>query len=129
MIINGFDPTYEKWVLHGEHSGSFAQADVNETLDLHMLYRDTYMHDTDLPEDTFERGDENFKEKIKEAETPLYPGCTTYTKMSAIVALYKHKTINGLSDKGFNELLEIIKDMLPESNILPVYLYTIKKNS
>ena len=41
LIINGFDPTYEKWVLHGEHSGTFVQAGVNETLDLHMLYRDT----------------------------------------------------------------------------------------
>lgn len=91
------------------------------------MYRDAYIHDIEITEDTFKRGDKNFREKLKEAETPLYPGCTKYTKMSAIIALYKHKTINGLSDKGFNELLEIIKDMLPDFNTLPISLYTIKK--
>lgn len=33
FIINGFDPTYEKWVLHGEHSGTSMQGDASEMPD------------------------------------------------------------------------------------------------
>ena len=47
--------------------------------------------------------------------------------MSAITSLYKHKDTHGLSDKGFNELLESLHEMLPGDNVLPKSLYATKK--
>lgn len=127
LVVNGFDPTYEKWVLHGEGSSTSVQPDVSEIENLNMMYRDAYLYEDLMKKDTFEHVDEKFREKINEAETPLYPQCTKYTKMAAVVALYKHKSTHGLSDKGFSELLEIIKDMLPTPNTLPDSLYATKK--
>ena len=34
---------------------------------------------------------------------------------------------NGLSDKGFEELLKLIKNLLPEGNTLPETIYEAKK--
>lgn len=64
---------------------------------------------------------------LEYAETPLYPGCKKYIRLLTIVTLYKHKTIHGLSDKGFNELLEIVRDMVPYPNTLPDLMYSTKK--
>lgn len=64
---------------------------------------------------------------LEYAETPLYPRCTKYTRLLAIVALHKHKTTHGLFDKGFNKLLEIVRDMLPHPNTLPGSMYSTKK--
>jgi len=37
------------------------------------------------------------------------------------------KTINGWTDKSFTELLQLLKDMLPEGNTLPNHNYEAKK--
>ena len=64
---------------------------------------------------------------VRDAETPLYPGCTNYSKMSATVVLFKHKVTHGLSDSSFNEMLQIFCDMLPPENTLPNSFYLTKK--
>ena len=37
------------------------------------------------------------------------------------------KDINGWSDKGFNELLQFLRDLLPKDNMLPQNTYQAKK--
>ncbi|KAK9195251.1 hypothetical protein WN943_003371 [Citrus x changshan-huyou] len=71
--------------------------------------------------------DEDFTQKLEDAETPLYPSCTRYTKLSAIVALYKHKAVNKWSDKSFDGLLELLHDMLPVDNVLLRSVYLVRK--
>ena len=41
--------------------------------------------------------------------------------------LLEFKSINGLSDKGFDQLLGIIRKMLPEKNELPEKAYLAKQ--
>jgi hypothetical protein len=41
--------------------------------------------------------------------------------------LLQWKAANGVTDKGFEELLGIIKNMLPEGNELPLTTYKAKK--
>ena len=50
-----------------------------------------------------------------------------WTKISSIVRLYNLKTKHGLSDIAFNEMLEMIKNMLPEDNLLITSMYAVKK--
>ncbi|XP_042472108.1 uncharacterized protein LOC122054736 [Zingiber officinale] len=74
-----------------------------------------------------EARDYEFVDLLVDAETPLFPSCTTYTKLSAIVTLYNYKSTNGHTDNSFNELLKILGDMLPEKNTLPKDVYSMRK--
>ncbi|XP_075504466.1 uncharacterized protein LOC142541901 [Primulina tabacum] len=75
----------------------------------------------------FEAKDYEFDDLLKDVETPLFPGCTSYTKLSAVITLYNYKSTNGHTDNGFNELLKILGDMLPENITLPETVYTMRK--
>ena len=60
-----------------------------------------------------------FENMSNDAETPLYPGSTNFTRLSAVLRLMNLKAKNGWTDKSFTELLELVKDMLPKGNTLP----------
>jgi len=60
-------------------------------------------------------------------ETQLYPGSTNFTWLSAVLRLMNLKAINGWTDKSFTELLQLLKDMLPEGNTLPNRNYEANK--
>jgi len=62
-----------------------------------------------------------------DAETPLYPGSTNFTRLSMVLRLMNLKAINGWTDKSFTELLQLLKDMLPKENTLPNRNYEAKK--
>ncbi|XP_074299803.1 uncharacterized protein LOC141630971 [Silene latifolia] len=90
--------------------------------------------DEDIPDETDEDPDETdledtsvVLEKLKDSEMPLYSSCK-HSKLAAIVKLYNLKATNGWSDKSFTDLLELLKDMLPEDhNVLPDRTYEAKK--
>ena len=49
------------------------------------------------------------------------------SKLKANIMLLEFKSTNGLSDKGFDQLLGIIKKMLPKKNELPEKTYLAKQ--
>jgi hypothetical protein len=54
----------------------------------------------------------------------FYPDCKQgHKKFGATLELLQWKASNDLSDKGFEELLKLIKNLLPESNTLPKTTY------
>ncbi|KAI5429726.1 hypothetical protein KIW84_034344 [Lathyrus oleraceus] len=94
----------------------------------------TYTYDCDRVEEIAEalEGDlkdcpEMFERLVSDAEKPLYDGCTKFTRLSVVLKLYNLKAGNGWSDKSFTELLALLKDMLPEDNVLPNRTYETKK--
>ena len=93
------------------------------------MYKEVFFQVDNVAEPTHKRRDEEFTNLVEDAETPIYSGCKKYTRMSATVILFKNKATNSLSDKSFNELLEIIRDILPQDNTLPDSLYSTKKNT
>ncbi|XP_027362812.1 uncharacterized protein LOC113870421 [Abrus precatorius] len=62
-----------------------------------------------------------------DSEKPLYPNCTKFTRLLAILRLFNLKARNGWSDKSFTELLELLKEMLSKGNTLPSRNYEAKK--
>ena len=64
---------------------------------------------------------------MKDAEKPLYPGCRNFTKLFALIKLYNLKARFGWSDKSFSKLLEMLGNMLPINNELPLSMYEAKK--
>ncbi|KAK9050970.1 hypothetical protein SSX86_027595 [Deinandra increscens subsp. villosa] len=129
LFSKGFDQTYRRWIKHGEidepageelHTESFFDSgvplDAAETI---KMVRAT--------EENFDEDHEKFQERLMDAEKPLYEGCHTFTKLSALVQLLNLKTKHGGSDKFFNELLVLLKQMLPEGNEIVKNTYEAKK--
>ncbi|KAL6141538.1 hypothetical protein ACLB2K_059826 [Fragaria x ananassa] len=135
----GIDPDYDIWCAHGEEAGPSVQVLVGESSDhidvdyelpeVHQMYKDAHFPFFDgAGSSRTVSTEEDYKKKVEEAEVPLYPGCKKkHTKLSATLIFYKFKADNGLADSSFDELLEVIKDMLPEVNTFPESLHTIKK--
>ena len=76
------------------------------------------------------------KEKIKfdrmleDHKKLLYPTCDAgHKKLGTTLELLQWKAKNGVSDKGFAELLKIQKKMLPKDNELPSTTYESKTGS
>jgi len=59
--------------------------------------------------------------------TPFYPGCSSFTRLSAVLKLINTKARNGWTDKSFTELLELLHEMLPTDNTLSTRHYEAKK--
>ncbi|KAL5549982.1 hypothetical protein UlMin_000158 [Ulmus minor] len=117
LVIKGMDPTYTQWYFHGEDvNGDEDMVGLNVGGDAYDLYRVAFMNDEAGMEEPTQMADQKFNEHLNDAETPLYPSCKNYTKLSAIVALYKLKTTYRMSNRCFNGMLEILHDMLPSPN-------------
>lgn len=130
LVVNGIDPQYKIWCVHGE-SASNDEGEQNKSSQRSnkgRMFRDTSLVNDSCPEHTHNANvPEDFAETFTEAETPLYPKCTKYTKLSATIALYKLKAKNGISDNAFTEMMELFHDMLPADNTLPDSLYAVKE--
>ncbi|XP_028081537.1 uncharacterized protein LOC114282940 [Camellia sinensis] len=127
LVIERMDPKYTSWFLHGEQlSASSHQEDVKIS-DTYKMFRDVHVKDDDFAESISKSRERELTRSLEDVETPLYLGCTKYTKFSTIVALYKHKAAHDHSDESFDELLRIVSDMLPEDNTLVKSVYSKKK--
>ena len=64
----------------------------------------------DLGQEGFEQAHAPLYEKIEiDSNKPLYSGCTSFTRLSAVLALVNLKARFGWSDKSFTELLMLLK--------------------
>ena len=124
LFVYGIVKSYTIWTWHGEildipTTSTAEQFDEGMDDNLEDMIRDV--------------GEENFGrahvyEALKsDCEQELYSGCTNFTRLSATLRLFCLKARNGWTDKSFTELLELLKDMLPEDNKLPNRNYEAKK--
>ena len=58
---------------------------------------------------------------------PIYPGITTYTQLSFVMKLLHFKNHHGCSEKGFNELLFLLRDVFSRDHKLPDNFNDCKK--
>lgn len=117
LLKDGMDMSYTTWIWHGEQLGKKG-IDVEMT-NTYSMSRDVDDHYRGVHENVDEQQDNCPMNFVEDAEIPLYPGCSKYTRLSAAAVLYKHKTMYGYSNKSFDNLLEILCDMLPELNTIP----------
>jgi len=82
----------------------------------------------DLRQKGFPQAHATYYEKLQtDSKMPLYLGCTTFTRLSAVLGLVNLKARFGWSDKSFIELLVLLKTMLPKDKMLPKSHYEAKK--
>ncbi|XP_019164339.1 PREDICTED: uncharacterized protein LOC109160506 [Ipomoea nil] len=151
LIRRGFKEGYKRWIWHGEsllpstsasketHAQSETQANCqtqedNKKNNASHVSNDEDDEDNDRIDEMMRDVQEDFSEMPHEfkslfdnAEKPLFPGSTKFTKLSGVLKLYNLKAKNGWSGKSFTGLLELLKDMLPGDNELPNSTYEAKK--
>jgi hypothetical protein len=65
---------------------------------------------------------------MKNYETPLFLECKKeHNKLHVVLTLLQMKARNGWTDKGFNELLQFLNDLLPKVNVWPRSMCQTKK--
>jgi hypothetical protein len=71
---------------------------------------------------------DKFSQIMKDYETPLFLGCNKdHNKFHVVLTLLQMKDSNDWSNKGFNELLQFLNDLLPKVNVLSQSTYQAKK--
>ena len=80
----------------------------------------------DIDQESFQQA-HVYDNLCRDKEEPLYPGCTNMSLLAAVLRLFNLKARHGWTDKSFTELVELLKEMLPEGNTLPNRNYAAKK--
>ncbi|WVZ00727.1 hypothetical protein V8G54_026796 [Vigna mungo] len=133
LICNGIDKSYSCWTKHGEnrknhinndfhHNTSYTLKETDTTYEL-----DEVEENVNVIEEDMQDCPHMFDSLTTDAKTPLYNGCTSFTRLSAVLKLFNLKARNGWSNTSFTELLSLIKDMLPQDNVLPSRMYDARK--
>eukprot|EP00256_Glycine_max_P055210 XP_014622336.1 uncharacterized protein LOC106795911 [Glycine max] len=126
LICEGIIRSYTKWIWHGESldTADMSQADDVTTDNgnpIEEMIRD-------LGQEGFEEAHAALYDNIEvDSKMPLYSGCISFTKLSAVLALVNLKARFGWSDKSFSELLMLLTNILPADNVLPKNHYQAKK--
>ncbi|KAM6547332.1 hypothetical protein CsatB_019008 [Cannabis sativa] len=154
IYVKGFYTRYVNWVHHGEDILEESDHDNNDATDVED-FSDIGDNNNDIDHDDNDdmipaiedlaqevpthNASENFedsshKEKWKnfhnlfdEVEKELYPGCTKFSSLTFMVKLMHIKVLTSLSIKGFDMILELLKDAFPDDNKIPNSYYEVKK--
>ena len=151
LIEHGFMPGYNCWTKHGERGVMMEDNEEEQNDDNYMCpeysgnergeAEDEEVPDEPIIDDDLRRvivdaqtEAESALEKLKleqmleDHKKRLYPTCEDgNTKLGTTLELLQWKAENGLSDKGFGNLLKIMKQKLPKDNELPDSTYEAKK--
>ena len=72
---------------------------------------------------------EKLKKLVPDMKTPLYPSCKEkQTKLFTSLKLLQVKVTHHMTDCGFKASLDLLRDMLPERNEIPMTTYEAKQN-
>jgi len=123
LLCDGFLENYTTWTWHNELLHLPRLCGASKFVDFSM--------DDRLEDMICDVGAESFTDAVFEnisndAETPLYPSSTNFTRLT-VLKLVNLKAINAWTDKRFIKMLQLLKDMLQEGNTLPNQNYVAKK--
>ena len=126
LICDGFSRSYTNWIWHSEQP---EMSTIADTQSVHVQIEDR-MEDMipDLGQESFLQAQAPYYEQLEtNSKPPLYLGCTTFTRLSAVLALVNLKAKFRKSEKSMTELLVLLKSMLRSDNRLPKSHYESKK--
>jgi len=67
-----------------------------------------------------------FFDLLKDSDEPLWDGCTNHSKLSAVAHVFTIKLNHGLSEVGYDKIIEWVRSILPEGNRLKENFYAAK---
>nr|XP_009799788.1 PREDICTED: uncharacterized protein LOC104245807 [Nicotiana sylvestris] len=126
LVVHGFVDGYTKWVFHGKGFSSRntphpSNGDECSTMcdDIDGLLHDTFRNiegqagDEEGVGERLSKDAKKFFKLLEEGKQELYPGCENFSKLSFTIRLYLLKSLHGLSNVAFSDLLELIKEAFP----------------
>ncbi|KAK1374820.1 hypothetical protein POM88_031013 [Heracleum sosnowskyi] len=136
LCRKGFIPHYEVWSSHGER---FVHKDTHVGESSNRVdYRGDYiqmvmdaagpeMFDVEMDEEPNPDA-KKFYELLDAASKPLYPGSEKHTQLSFISRILNVKCESKMSNSAFSDVLQLIKEVIPEPNPgVPGNYYQAKK--
>ena len=132
----GFVKNYHIWRFQGEslvESESAATTDMNfdigASTTYHTMVLDAY---SQFDEEDIEEEPPNDKAKqlydmLNAADSELWPGCKRHSQLSFVVRLMSLKAEYHWPERCYDRLTELIKEGLPDENLLPNNFYSTKK--
>lgn len=87
---------------------------------------DNMDQDDGLPEVQREEFDK-YERLLKQAQRELYSGCEEFSVLTAVVELMHWKVLNQHSNRSYDQLMGILKRMLPKNNHIPETHYLANK--
>ncbi|XP_019163601.1 PREDICTED: uncharacterized protein LOC109159943 [Ipomoea nil] len=70
---------------------------------------------------------QKFYDMLKAADQELWPGSKKKSQLSLVARLMSLKSENHISEKCFNEFTELLKEVVPEDNLVPDNFYKTKR--
>jgi len=67
-----------------------------------------------------------FFDLLKDSNKPLWDGCTNHSKLSVVAQVFTIKSDHGLSEAGYDKIIEWARSILPKGNRLKKNFYTAK---
>jgi hypothetical protein len=67
-----------------------------------------------------------FFDLLKDSDEPLWDDCTNYSKLSAVAQVFTIKSNHGLSEAGYDKIIEWARSILLEGNRLKENFYAVK---
>ena len=67
-----------------------------------------------------------FFDLLKDSDEPLWDGCTNHTKLQIVAQVLIIKSNYGLSEAGYDKIIEWTRNILPERNRLKENFYVAK---
>jgi hypothetical protein len=67
-----------------------------------------------------------FFDLLRDSDKPLWDGCTNHSKLSAVAQVFTIKSDHGLSEAGYDKIIEWAISILPEGNRLKENFYAAK---
>ncbi|KAL6209552.1 hypothetical protein ACLB2K_020492 [Fragaria x ananassa] len=134
LFLNGINLDYDIWDEHGEavvnlesdsdrysneiDEDSETDSSGSSIVGGHMEAKCDVQSDSDGEE--YLSGEyTGFRQFVDDDNKPLYPGCTTHTRMVVIVKLYNIKTKHSMSESDYSDVLAAFAEFLPTGNSIP----------
>ncbi|CAL8992424.1 unnamed protein product [Prunus brigantina] len=138
LVRNGMVETYSIWNLHGEQLDNASSSNATRVDNIEPIvdpneqvmdiindafpFASTNINqegEDDMPTPMDSAEFEQYEQLLKSANQELYPGCESFSVLTAIVELMHGKIKYRMSNLCFDYFLGIFKRMLPTENCLP----------
>nr|GLL45078.1 uncharacterized protein LOC109179592 [Ipomoea trifida] len=139
LAKHGFVSDYFVWRFHGERivtadvdrdvGGPSQMTDEEASNAYHTMVMDAagVQFNVDEIEESPNPEAQKFYDMLKAADQGLFPECKKHSQLSFVARLMSLKSENHISEKCFNQITELIKEVVPEDNLVPDNFYETKR--
>lgn len=131
----GFVSNYYVWIFHGEVTDpNVGEATSSRTSEdacnaYHTMVLDAAGPDFNIDdmEEPPNPDAQTFYDMLQAADQELWPGCQSHSQLSLVARLMSLKSENNMSQKCFDQVTELMKEIVPENNLVSENFYSTKK--